>query len=206
MIAYRVKCMLLSVCLGLTILGFGPRLFGQESGTLVISLKNYASDSKIPKRTKESLEHTGIRWGIVDDNVLISLVRENFVKAEMPYLTRFGEQKAIEMKAGPHSVTCIGIEFNSTSRDVDKYLAKSAFFNNDVLIFTVLPGKTTTLEIYPTYKAESQWWVLSKITMLIPELKVRVLEDGIPKGEDLVINQRTPKSVAWNDYKGPLKF
>jgi hypothetical protein len=128
------------------------------------------------------------------------------VKADTPYLTRFGEQKTLEMKAGHYTITCIGFEFSSTSTDPDKNLAKSAFFNNDVLTFTVLPGKTTTLEIYPIYVAESQWRVLAKLTVFIPDLKVRVLEDGTPNGEDVVINRRTAKSVAWNDYHGPLKF
>jgi hypothetical protein len=42
--------------------------------------------------------------------------------------------------------------------------------------------------------------------MLVPDLHVRVLEDGTPKGEDVVITHRTAKSVAWDDYHGPLKF
>lgn len=37
------------------------------------------------------------------------------------------------------TITCIGFEFKSTSGDVDKVLAKSAFFNNDVVEFTVVP-------------------------------------------------------------------
>jgi len=70
----------------------------------------------------------------------------------------------------------------------------------------VLPGKATTLEISPVYQAESKWVALSKFTMFLPDLKVRVLEDGIPIGEEMVISQRTAKSVAWDDYHGPLKF
>lgn len=143
---------------------------------------------------------------MLDNSVLISFVNEKYVKADLPYLTRFGDQKTLEIKPGQHTITCIGFEFDSTSSDVDKTLAKSAFFNNEVVTFTVQPGKTTTLEISPIFEAESQWHVLTKLTMFIPDLKVRVLEDGTPKGESLVINRRTPKSVAWNDYHGPLKF
>jgi len=40
--------------------------------------------------------------------------------------------------------------------------------------------------------------------MYIPELKVKVSEDGTQKGEEVVINKRTDKSVAWDDYHGPL--
>lgn len=81
-----------------------------------------------------------------------------------------------------------------------------AFFNNDVARFKVSAGKITTLEISLVYQAESKWSILSKFTMFLPDLKVRVLEDGTPTGEELVISQRTAKSVAWGDYHGPLKF
>lgn len=202
----RLKFIFLVVFLGLIAFGAARPVLGQQSGTLVFDLKNYTSDAKIPKKNQKALEHAGLRWGMLDNSVLISFVNEKYVKADLPYLTRFGEQKTLEMKAGHYTITCIGFEFDSASLDVDKALAKSAFFNNDVLTFTVLPGKTTILEISPIYKAESQWRVLTMLTMFIPDLKVRVLEDGTPKGEDVVINRRTAKSVAWNDYHGPLKF
>jgi len=202
----RLRYILLGVCLGLTALGAAQSMFGQQKGTLVFDLKNYTSDAKIPKRSEKSLEHAGVRWGMIDDSLLISLVSEKFVKADLPYLTRFGEQKTLEMKAGQYTITCIGYEYNSTSRDPDKRLAKSAFFNIDGVTFSVLPGKTTILEISPTYVAESQWRILTKLTAFVPDLKVRVLEDGAPKGEEVVINRRTANSVAWDDYHGPLKF
>lgn len=196
----------IGVFLTLTAFGAVQPVFGQQTGTLVLDLKNYTSETKIPKKSQKNLAHAGLRWGMLDNSVLISFVNEKYVKADLPYLTRFGEQKTLEMKAGQHTITCIGFEFESASSDVDKTLAKSAFFNNDVVTFTVLPGKTTTLEITPTYVAESQWRVLTKLTMYIPDIEIRVLEDGIPKVEGVVINRRMPKSVAWNDYHGPLKF
>jgi hypothetical protein len=202
----RSKYTFLGLCLGLTVLSSARPALAQQTGTLVLELKNFTSDAKIPKKSQKNLAHAGVRWEMVDDGVLISLVNERFVKADLPNLTRFGEQKAVELKPGRYSITCIGYDFSSTSRDIDKVLAKSAFFNNDVMTFTVSAGKTTTLEIAPVYKAESQWWVLSKFTMFLPDLKVRVLEDGTPQGDEVVINRRTEKSVAWNDYHGPLKF
>jgi hypothetical protein len=194
------------MCLGPTVLGAAQPLFGQQSGTLVFDLKNYTSDAKLPKRNQKQLEHAGFRWGMLDSTVLIPTVNEKLVKADLPYFTRFGEQKKLEMKPGQYTITCIGFEFASASSDLEKTLTKSAFFNNDVVTFTVLPGKTTTLEISPMYVAESQWRILTKLTMFIPDLEVRVLEDGTPKGENVVINRRTPKSVGWDDYHGPLKF
>jgi hypothetical protein len=201
-----LRCFLLGLCLGLAAIGATRPVVGQQSGTLVFDLKNYTSDAKMPKKAQKQLDHAGIRWGMLDNSVLISLLNSEYVKADTPYLTRFGEQKTLELKPGHYTITCIGLEFNSTSTDVDKALAKSAFFNNDIVEFTVLPGKITTLEITPVYVTESQWRLWVKFNIFMPELKVRVLEDGTPKGDDLVITQRTAKSVAWNDYHGPLKF
>ena len=201
------KYIFFGLCLGLAGLGSARPVFGQQTGTLVLDVKNYASDAKLPKKVQKVMEHGGIGWGTLADSVLISMVRENFVKADLQYFTRYGEQKTLEMKAGQHTIACIGYEFVSTwSLDVDKNLAKSAFINSDIVTFNVLPGKTTTLEISPVIVAKSVWVRLSNVTMFSPELTVRVLEDGTLKGDEAVITRRTGKSVAWDDYHGPLKF
>jgi hypothetical protein len=184
----------------------GWPLSARQPGTLVFDLKSYTSDAKMPKNIQKQLEHAGIHWGILGNTVLIPMVNQKYVKADTSYLTRFGELKTLEMKAGRYTITCIGYEIRSRSSDIDKVLAKNAFFNNDVVTFTVLPDKTTTLEISPVYQAESKWLVLSKFTMFLPDLRIRVLEDGTPNGEEVVISRRTAKSVAWDDYHGPLKF
>jgi len=203
----RAIAYLLSVmCLGWTAAGAAPLAPAQQTGKLVLDLKSYTSGAKIPKRTQQQLEHAGIRWGMVDGTLLIPLVNEKYVKADLPYLTRFGEQRELELKPGEYTITCIGYEFSSTSRDIDKVLSKSAFFNIDDVRFTILPGKTTTLEISPFYEAESQHRLWVKLTMFMPNLRVHVLEDGTPKSEDVVITKRTDKSVSWDDYRGPLKF
>jgi len=203
----HLKMMLLGVLAGLAVLSGAQAVHAQPTGTLVFDLKSYTSEAKMSKKQQTELEHAGVRWDMLDNNsLLISFVNERFVKADLKYLTRFGEKKSLELKAGRYTITCIGFEFNSTSRDVNKVLAKSAYFNNDVVTFAVQPGKTTTLEVSPVYKPESQMRLWVKLTMLMPDLKVRVLEDGTPQGDDVVINRRTDKSVAWNDYQGPLKF
>jgi hypothetical protein len=202
----QARYIFLTLYLCVAALGALRPVSAQQSGNLVFDLKNYTSAAKLPKNAQKSLEHAGILWGMLDNTLVIPMVDSKYVKADVPNLTRFGEQKTLELKPGTYTITCIGYEFSSTSRDIDKVLAKSAFFNNDVVTFSVLPGKTTTLEISPIYEAESQWRVLSKFTFFLPDLKIHVLEDGIPKGEDIVVNRRTDKSVAWDDYHGPLKF
>ncbi len=202
----RLRTIVFGVELGLAAVGLAATALGQQNGTLVVDLKAYTSNAKIPKNTQKELEHAGIHWGLLDNALVIPMVNQKYVKAETPYLTRFGEQKSLEVKAGRYTISCIGYEIRSSSRDIDKVLSKNAFFNDDVMTFTVQPGKTTTLEISPVYEAESKWVMPSKFTMYMPDLKVQVVEDGTPKGDDVVISQRTDKSVAWDDYHGPLKF
>jgi hypothetical protein len=202
----RLKSAALVLFLGATVLSAVKPLLAQQTGTLAFDVENYTTNAKIPKNAQKSLEHAGVQWGMVDNTVVISLVSERFVKVDTPYHTRWGEQKTLDLKAGQYTITCIGFEPNSTSSDPDKSLSKSAFFNNDVVAFTVLPGKTTKLEISTKYLEKSLWRALAKINVYTPEITLRVLEDGTQKSEDVVISRRTDKSVDWDDYKGPLKF
>ncbi len=202
----RLKSLVLVACLGVIALGGSRPLLGQQTGTLVFDMKNYTSDAKIPDKIQKQLEHAGFQWGMLDDVLLIPLVNQKFVKVDALYFTRFGEQKKLELKPGEYTVTCIAHEFNSDSTSVDKFLSKNAFFNMDVLKFTILPGKTTTIEVSSVYKPQSTWFRLSKLTMYIPEITVKVSVDATSAGEPVAINRRTDKSVAWDDYKGPLKF
>lgn len=200
-----MKRLLALLCLGVIALGAAQPLLAQQTGTLVFDLKNYTFDGKETKKIEKGLEHAGIPWRMLDNTLLISFVNQKYVNADAFYLTRFGEQKKLEMKAGEYSITCIGFELNAISTDPDKSISKNGFFNNDVLKFTVLPGKTTTLEISPVFEPESKHYRLAKLKMYIPDLKLRLIEDGTQRGDDVVINRRTDKSVAWDDYKGPLK-
>lgn len=202
----RLGRRLLGFFLVVAIVSAARPALSQQSGTLVVDVKSYTTEAKLPKKAQKALEHAGVPWGVLDNSLVVSLVNRRYVKADIPYLTRFGEQKTLELKPGEYTITCIGFEFSSTSSDADKVLAKSAFFNNDVMKFTVLPGKATTLEITPVYVTESQWRLWVKLNFFMPELKVRVLEDGAPKGGEVNITKRTANSVAWSDYHGPLKF
>lgn len=202
----RLKLFLFVISLGIISLAAVQPLLSQQTGTLVVQMKNYTSDVKLSKKIQTQLEHAGLPWGIVKNTLLIPLVNQKFVKVETLNLTRFGEQKTIDVPPGDYAITCIAHEFNSNSTNVDKFLSRNAYFNLDVLKFTILPGKTTTVVITPNYKTQSAWFRLSKETMYIPEVSVQVLMDGTPTGEAVVVNKRMDKSVAWDDYKGPLKF
>ena len=194
------------VCVGLAVPSQAQTDSSKQSGLLVFDLQKYTSDVKLPKKIQTQLEHAGLQWGMVKHTLLIPLVNQKFVNIDTLNLTRFGEQKTLEVTPGDYTITCIAHEFNSNSTSADKFLSKNAFFNMDVLKFTMLPGKVTTIEVSSKYKPQSAWFRLSKETMYIPEVSVEVMVDGTAAGEALGVDRRTDKSVAWDDYKGPLKF
>lgn len=203
----QLRHIFIGVCLVLgTLRTVRPLAAQEQTGALIVDVKHYTSDVKIPKSIQKQLVHAGIPWGVRGNTLLIPLVNERFVNVDTLYLTRFGEQKKLEVRPGEYTITCIVFALTSASTNVDKSLSKNAFFNSDILKFAVLPDKTTTLEISPIFIAESTWFRLSRLKMYAPDLKVQALEDGQQKGEDVVITRRTDQSVAWDDYKGPLKF
>jgi hypothetical protein len=82
---------------------------------------------------------------------------------------------------------------------MEKALSKGAYFNVDVLTFEIRAGETTTLEVLPAITKESTFF----IKFFLPQLLVKVAGSQDP---GIVINARTDKSVAWDDYQGDLKF
>ena len=206
----RLRHVVLRVCIGLAVLGALHPMFAQQTGTLVVDMKNFTFGEKVPAKAQKNIQmalgHGGLQWGMVDRTLLIPMVNESFVKVDGLYLTRFGEQKRLELVPGDYTITCIGYEFAGNSTDMDKVLSKDAFFNLNVLKFTILPGKTTTIEVSSNYMPQSAWFRLAKQTFYIPDITVRVLEDGVQMGDAMVISQRTKSSVVWDDYHGPLKF
>ena len=174
-------------------------------GTLVLDVKSLESDVKIKKNVRKQLEHAGLRWGIGDNVLVIPLINEKFVKSELSHLIRYGEKKVIDLEAGQYHITCIGYVHSSNSRDVEKVLSKSAFFNEEVMTFTVATGKTTILEIRPVLQKQTKSSFLLKTKMFMPDLWTKVIEDGVAT-EETNINQRMTTSISWDDYSGPLKF
>ena len=177
-----------------------PRAFAQETGTLNVDVKPYESEVKIKKNIAKQLEHGGIRWGFLDDELIVPLISEKYVKPELPHFTRYGESDEIELAPGDYEITSIGYEQKELSRNIDKVLSKSAYFNQRILSFSIQPGATTTLEILPRFKKTGKL-----IKVFMPDLHVKVVVAGAVKGE-AVINERTSSSVPWDDYSGPLKF
>jgi hypothetical protein len=108
-------------CVGLAAPGGAQTGTTQQTGTLALDLKNYTSDAKLPKKVQTQLEHAGLPWGIVEHTLVVPLLNQKFVKVDTLNLTRFGDQKTLEVTPGDYTITCIAHEFNSDSTSVDKF-------------------------------------------------------------------------------------
>jgi hypothetical protein len=107
--------------------------------------------------------------------------------------------------ARSRTLTCVGYIHDSNSRDIDKVLSASAFFNEDVLAVEINANKVTTLEVSPVVKKQAHSSFLVKVKVFMPDLNVKIIEsDSVV--DEAIINHRTEQSVAWDDYSGPLKF
>lgn len=198
----KTKAMLFAAALVMFLTLTAPLHAAEQSkGTLLFDLKSYVSEVKLKEKVQKDLEHAGIEWGVTGDILVISFVNKKYVNTETPYMTRYGDKKTIELSPGQYKITCIGFIPEGSSMNVQKVLSKSAFFNDGILSFKVASGKTTTVEILPVFQKHSTLLV----KMFLPELRTKVIEDGAVQGE-AVINDRTSKSIPWDEYSGPLKF
>lgn len=170
------------------------------TGTLVFDVKPFTSAVKLKEKIENRLKTGGIEWGAADGQLVISMVNKRFIRFDLPHMTRYGETRTLELAPGTYTLHAPSF-IPEGGLSVEKALARGAFFNLDLLTFEVVEGKTTTLEVHPTIQSESTFL----LKFFMPQLLVKVVEDGAAR-QELVINERTDKSIAWNDYHGPLKF
>jgi len=172
----------------------------EARGTLVFDVKPFTSEVELKEKIEKQLKSGGFEWGTAAGQMVVSLVNKRFIKFDLPNFTRYGEKKTLEVDAGEYRLTCAGF-VPEGGMSVEKALEKGAYFNVDTLIFRVKVGGTTTIEVHPTIRKGRTFF----LKFFLPELLVKVDEDGTFSGEK-VINERTDASIAWEDYKGPLKF
>jgi hypothetical protein len=84
---------------------------------------------------------------------------------------------------------------------VTAILDRGAFVNEDVVTFTIEPGKTTTLNINPVIKRDNAF----VIDFWMPTMMASVAGESGASGET-ALNTRGATSIAWPQYSGPLKF
>jgi hypothetical protein len=179
----------------------GPIAADPPTGTLVLDVLPYESEVKLKKNIRAQFDRGGIEWGILENELVISLVSRQYVGADLPQLTRYGQQDSLELPAGEYRITCIGLTLESMSRSVDELLSKSAYFNKDILNFSILPGQTTRLAVHSLIRKQKAGFLLKAFS---PQLKIAV-DDGREDERETVISDRIASSIPWDRYSGPLK-
>lgn len=169
-------------------------------GKLVVDVQAFTSEVNLKPKVEAQLKSGGLEWGLQDKQVIFTMVNKQFVNAEISHLTRYGTQTELEVPAGDYTLTCIGL-IPEGGLNVQKVLSKGGYFNTDVLRFTVRAGATTTLETAPVIRKKNTFL----LKFFIPELSVKVVENGQTK-EEKVVNVRDEHSTAWDAYEGTLKF
>lgn len=195
--SYRLGGCIVAVTIGL---GCHVLLAQDSRGTVVVDVKPFTTEVKLKEKVESQLKAGGLEWGAAEGQIVISLLPKKFINFDLPYLTRYGQQRSVELQPGTYRLTCVGF-VPEGGFSVEKVLKKGAYFNLDVLTFDVEAGKTTVIEVQPTIHKKSTFFV----KFFIPELLVKPIQGGVVKAER-VINERTEKSIPWEQYKGPLKF
>ncbi|MCC7248352.1 MAG: hypothetical protein IT473_06995 [Lysobacter sp.] len=170
------------------------------NGTLIIDVKPFNSEKDLPKKVVKQLKSGMIEWGIRDRQLVFTLVNKRFLDFPVNHTTRYGSTEQLSLPAGEYKITGVGIEM-STGFSVDKILERGAFFNDDIVIFKIEPGKTTTLNINPMIKIDRTF----AVNFWIPSLMTSV-SDGATATPEVALNDRNDTSIPWPQYTGPLKF
>src|SRR5262245_7775824 len=97
------------VCMVALTLGLGSQaLLAEEGlGTLVVDLKPYTSEVELKEKIKKQLEASGLEWGTAEGQIVFSTLNKKFINFELPYLTRFGQKRSIELQPGLYRLTCV---------------------------------------------------------------------------------------------------
>ena len=189
---------------------FGPAAIAQEvaatttnesgTGMLVVDIKPFTSEKELPKKVDKQLRSGGLEWGIRDNQIVFTMVNKQFIDFPVNHMTRYGPKEELNLPAGEYQITGIGMEMTA-GFSVQKILDRGAFVNENVVTFRIEPGKTTTLSINPVIKRDGafvvDFWMPTMLASIATEAGA---------GEEKALNVRGETSIAWPQYKGPLKF
>lgn len=170
------------------------------TGTLVVDVKPFQSEKDLPKKVVRQLQNGGLEWGIRDNDLVFTMVAKQYIDFPISHLTRYGTSETLTLPAGEYRITGIGLEMN-TAFSVEKVLEKGAYVNENIVVFRIEPGKTTTLSIVPQIMIDRtfavNFWMPSMLTSV---------SDGTTTTEPVALNDRHEHSIIWPNYTGPLKF
>lgn len=170
------------------------------TGTLVVDVKPFQSEKDLPKKVVRQLQNGGLEWGIRDTDLVFTMVAKQYIDFPISHLTRYGTSETLTLPAGEYRITGIGLEMN-TAFSVEKVLEKGAYVNENIVVFRIESGKTTTLSIVPQIMIDRTF----AVNFWMPSMLASV-SDGTTTTEPVAVNDRNEHSIIWPNYTGPLKF
>ena len=171
------------------------------TGTLVFDVLPFRSEIALKPKVESQLKSGAIEWGVKDGQIVITMVNKRFIDFDIAHMTRYGQSETVQLPAGEYRVTGLGLEMH-TAFSVEKVLAKGAYVNEDILVLTIEPGKTTKLTIDPIIQKDNTFFV----QFFMPALLTSITPPDGTATTPRVINQREATSIAWPQYNGTLKF
>ena len=171
-----------------------------STGTLVVEITPYTSEKPLPAKIEQQLKSAAVEFGVRDHQVVFSTVAKQFIDFPLSHMVRYGQSETLALPPGEYRITGIGLEV-SFGFNVQKILNKGAFVNEDVMSFTIEPGKTTTLVIHSVYGRDTA----GLNAFYLPNLMASVRGEAGSTPEQ-ALNVRGEHSIAWPDYHGSLKF
>lgn len=169
-------------------------------GTLVVEVTPFTSEKPLPAKIEQQLKSAAVEFGVRDHQVVFSTVAKQFIDFPLSHMVRYGQNESLSLPPGEYRITGIGLEV-SFGFNVQKILNKGAFVNEDVMSFTIQPGKTTTLSIHAIYGRDTAGMTAFYLPNLMASLRT---EAG--NTPEQALNVRGDHSIAWPDYHGGLKF
>lgn len=171
------------------------------TGMLVFDVLPFRSEVALKPKIENQLKTGGIEWGVKDGQLVVTMINKRFIDFDIAHMTRYGQSETLVLPAGEYRLTGVGLEMH-TAFSVEKVLAKGGYVNEDVVVFTIEPGKTTKVTIDPVIQKDNtffvQWFMPALLTTVTPEAGTAT--------SPRVINQREATSIAWPQYQGKLKF
>ena len=171
------------------------------AGTLVFEVLPFRSEITLKPKVENQLKTGGIEWGVKGGQLVVTMVNKRFIDFDIAHMTRYGQSETLSLPAGEYRITGVGLEMH-TAFSVEKILAKGGYVNEDVIAFTIEPGKTTKVTIDPVIQKDNTFFV----QWFMPALSTTITPEGGSATPARVINQREAASIAWPQYQGKLKF
>lgn len=171
------------------------------TGTLNFNVLPFRSDANLPRKVISQLESGAIEWGQKGNQIVVTMVNKRFIDFDVNHMTRYGSAETLPLPAGTYRITGVGLEMH-TAFSIDKVLAKGAYVNEDIIEFTIEPGRTTTLTIDPVIEKDATFF----LSFYMPALMASISTEGGTPTQPRALNQREATSIAWPQYEGPLKF